>query len=208
MSGNSKQKRGQVDRPKEDKMSSNLERKTGHIGQPKEDILSAFPDAKSGHFGREKADISGAKKRTFSTQKADISDDAHDKERARVNHHEPSIEPSEREEDPPALSGIDELADTLCSLYQIPDGVGWRLRDKFQSLAVELHGLGARPVEVRTFYSSRHKKPGVEFFAGDFVTWRASQQGSVAGDSPAPSRPPLAVAPDEWRRKSQNGGAR
>jgi hypothetical protein len=88
---------------------------------------------------------------------------------------------AEREEASPALSAINELADTLCELYQIPDGAGWRLKGKFQSLAIELHGLGATPAEVRGFYASRQKKPGVEFFAGDFVTWRASQSGGAAG---------------------------
>jgi hypothetical protein len=88
---------------------------------------------------------------------------------------------AEREDDSPALSAIDDLANTLFSLYQIPDNAGWRLRDLFQSLAMELHGLGATPAEVRDFYASRAKKPGVEFFARDFVPWRASQTGGAAG---------------------------
>jgi len=109
-------------------------------------------------------------------------DNSHDKERARVlNRHEPSIEPSEREEASPALSAINELASVLCSLYQIPDNAGWRLKDKFQALAVELHGLGATAADVRSFYASRQKKPGVEYFAGDFVPWRASQNGDAVG---------------------------
>ena len=108
-------------------------------------------------------------------------DNSHDKERARdMNRHEPSMEPSEREESSPALSAIDEIAIALFSLYGITDDAGWRLKDKFQSLAMELHGVGATPDEVRSFYASRHKKPGVEFFAGDFVTWRASQNAGPA----------------------------
>jgi hypothetical protein len=90
--------------------------------------------------------------------------------------------------DSPALTAIDELASLLCSLYQIPDNAGWRLKDKFQALAMELHGLEATPADVRDFYASRHKKPGVEFFAGDFVTWRASQNGAPAGGSRAAQR--------------------
>lgn len=114
---------------------------------------------------------------------------SHDKERARdMNRHEPSMEPSEREADSPALSAINELASVLFVLYQIPDNAGWRLKDKFQSLAIELHGLGATSADVRGFYASRHKKPGVEFFAGDFVTWRASQSGAPAGGSRAAQR--------------------
>jgi hypothetical protein len=109
-------------------------------------------------------------------------DNSHDKERARVlNRHEPSIEPSEREEDSATLSAINELASALCKLYKVPDGAGWRLKDKLQSLAIELHGLEATPAEVGSFYESRHKKPGLEFFAGDFITWRASQNGAPVG---------------------------
>jgi Helix-turn-helix domain len=109
-------------------------------------------------------------------------DNSHDKERARVlNRHEPSIEPSEREEASPALAAIDNLASSLCKLYKIPDTAGWRIRDKWQSLAMELHGLGATPDEVESFYASRQKKPGPEFFAGDFVGWRASQDSASVG---------------------------
>jgi hypothetical protein len=197
-SGYSRQKRGQDVRSKEDKMSSNLEQKTGQIDRPKEDKATSFPD--------EKADISGTKKRTFSTQKADISGTSHDKERARVNHHEPSIEPSEREEDSAVLSAINEIANTLCSLYRIPETAGWRLKDKFQYLAIELHGLGATPAEVRAFYTSRQKKPGTEFFAGDFVSWRASQGGESSGGVNVSNRPPLVTAPPDWGRKRPNGG--
>lgn len=107
-------------------------------------------------------------------------DKSHDKERARVlNRHEPSIEPSEREEDSPALCAIDNLASVLCKLYGIPDGAGWKIKDKWQALAVELHGLGATPAEVESFWESRQKKPGVEYFAGDFVPWRASQNSAT-----------------------------
>jgi hypothetical protein len=88
---------------------------------------------------------------------------------------------AEREEDSAALSAINEIASALCSSYQIPDNAGWRLKDKFQALAIELHALGATAAEVQAFYASRHKKPGVEFFAGDFVTWRASQGASPVG---------------------------
>ena len=111
-------------------------------------------------------------------------DNSHDKERARVlNRHEPSIEPSEREEGSAALSTIDELANTLCKLYRIPDSAGWKIKDKWQSLAMELHSLGATPAEVESFWGSRQKKPGVEFFASDFVPWRASQSWGDAQGS-------------------------
>jgi hypothetical protein len=183
--------------PKADNLSGFSELKSGHFVQTKADNLSTFPD--------EKADISGAKKRTFPTQKADISDRPHDKERARVNHHEPSIEP-EREQDSLPLPAIDELASTLCSLYQIPDSAGWKLRDKFQYLAIELNGVGATPAEVRAFYSSRVKKPGVEFFAGDFVTWRASQQGGASVANVQSSRPPVVVAPADWGKRQPREG--
>ncbi|HEU0173989.1 MAG TPA: hypothetical protein VFV58_06975 [Blastocatellia bacterium] len=118
----------------------------------------------------------------------------------------PSCIPSEREQDSLPLPAIDELANTLCSLYQIPDSAGWRLRDKFQYLAIELNGVGATPAEVRAFYSSRVKKPGVEFFAGDFVTWRASQQGGASVANVQSSRPPVVVAPADWGKRQPREG--
>lgn len=102
-------------------------------------------------------------------------------------------------------SAVDDLADTLCTLYQIPDSAGWRLKDKFQSLAIELHGLGAKSPDVRNFYSSRQKKPGVEFFASDFVTWRASQNGGHVNGAGNSHQPPVVTAPADYRKPRHKG---
>jgi hypothetical protein len=101
---------------------------------------------------------------------------------------ETTTEITAESENSAALSAINDLAQVLCDSYQVPDAAGWRLKDKLQALAMELHGLGATPADVRTFYDSRHRKPGIEFFAGDFMTWRASQSGAPAGGSRAAQR--------------------
>lgn len=69
----------------------------------------------------------------------------------------------------------DSLASLLCELYAVPENAGWHMRDKLQSLAIQLDGLNAKPAEVRAFWEYRSKKPALNYFAGDFTTWRASQ---------------------------------
>lgn len=101
----------------------------------------------------------------------------------------------------------DEIASALCDLYRVPDTAGWRLKDKFQHLAIELHGVGASVGDVKSFHESRQKKPGVEFFLGDFVAWRASQNGT-ARDGPTVHYPPIVTAPADYRKpKPKEQGA-
>lgn len=108
---------------------------------------------------------------------------------------EPAKEPAKRERETP----VDEIASALCDLYRVPDTAGWRLKDKFQHLAIELHGVGASVGDVKSFHESRQKKPGVEFFLGDFVAWRASQNGT-ARDGPTVHYPPIVTAPADYRK--------
>jgi hypothetical protein len=110
---------------------------------------------------------------------------------------ETTTEITAESENSAALSAVDDLAKVLCDSYQVPDAAGWRLKDKLQALAMDLYGLGATPDDVRTFYDSRHRKPGIEFFAGDFVTWRASQNGVSAGGARAAQRQQASAQAEE-----------
>jgi hypothetical protein len=102
----------------------------------------------------------------------------------RKNRHEP--EERERE-------AADSLSELLCELHGIGDKAGWQLKDKFQSLAIVLAGLDATPAQVKEFWASRTKKPAINYFAGDFTTWRAGQH-STANTSQSKST----VAPADY----------
>jgi len=88
-------------------------------------------------------------------------------------------EPSERE--------CDSLADLLRELYDVKDTAGWELNDRFQSIALQLAGLSATGEQVRAFWNYRTKKPALNYFAGDFTTWRASQTPATVAKSSAPT---------------------
>lgn len=88
-------------------------------------------------------------------------------------------EPSERE--------CDSLADLLRELYDVKDTAGWELNDRFQSIALQLAGLSATVEQVRAFWNYRTKKPALNYFAGDFTTWRASQTPATVAKSSAPT---------------------
>ena len=88
----------------------------------------------------------------------------------RNNRHEPS---EERES---VTEIADSLSSLLCELHGISEKSGWQMRDRFQSLAIELTGLNATIEQVKAFWASRTKsKPALNYFAGDFTTWRAGK---------------------------------
>lgn len=71
---------------------------------------------------------------------------------------------------------VDSLSALLCELHGIGERSGWQMRDRFQSLAIELTGLNATIEQVKAFWASRTKsKPALNYFAGDFTTWRAGK---------------------------------
>lgn len=74
---------------------------------------------------------------------------------------------------------IDRIADVLFALYGIARSGGWRLEGKFRSTAIELHGQSATESQIQGFWNYRTTKPRIEYFAGDFIAWRAN--GSVNG---------------------------
>jgi hypothetical protein len=170
------------------------------VKQQKRTKCPQIPEAKSGHFDKTKADKMSAnntgkadiltpEKRTSATLKADILTTSHDKERARINRHEPS----EREKEPAQTQSADSLSDLLCTLHGVTEKAGWQLQAKFQSLAIQLDGIGATAKQVTSFWDSRQKKPSLNYFVADFATWRASQNGTTK------TAAPTAYKPEPWQ---------
>lgn len=86
------------------------------------------------------------------------------------------------EHSPPgdAAAAIEAISDLLKEFYQITNKSGWGMVGKLQSLAIELSGVEADVPTLRAFWAHRRKPPQIQYFAGDFVSWRAGQNGSTA----------------------------
>lgn len=74
---------------------------------------------------------------------------------------------------PPQQAEIDALSDRLRQIYKITGAAGWKLDGTVSSLAIELHAMSATPAEVESFWNYRTKKPAPQYFAQDFLAWRA-----------------------------------
>lgn len=95
---------------------------------------------------------------------------------------------------------IDQIADLLCELHGVSDKSGHRLKDKFQSLAIDLHGVDATIERVRAFWEHRRVKPQVHVFVQDFVSWRAGQKGNFNGIGKNGNNKPVG---DRWKPGKQ-----
>jgi hypothetical protein len=93
-----------------------------------------------------------------------------------------SSEKKEREHQPttpqaPPSTAIAALSALLLSLHGISDKSGWQLQGQFQSIAIQLDGIGATAEQFKSFWDCRPNKPPMKFIVGDFMTWRTNQNG-------------------------------
>jgi len=72
-----------------------------------------------------------------------------------------------------AETKLNALKAEIRSCYALTDSSGWKLDGQLESLAIELHGMNATPEEVQAFWHYRKKKPALQYFAQDFLAWRA-----------------------------------
>lgn len=75
---------------------------------------------------------------------------------------------------------IEKISNQLAKLYGLKTSGGWVLQGQFQTAAIELHSQEATAEQIEAFWHWRQKKPDIKYFAGDFLTWRASQNGKTA----------------------------
>lgn len=75
---------------------------------------------------------------------------------------------------------INKISNQLAKLYGLKTSGGWKLQGQFQTAAIELHSQEATAEQIEAFWHWRQKKPDIKYFAGDFLTWRASQNGKTA----------------------------
>ncbi|MBL8186559.1 MAG: hypothetical protein JNK38_01055 [Acidobacteria bacterium] len=114
--------------------------------------------------------------------------------------HEAPFSPEFSPDAEQQTAAIDEIAKLLCDLHEIQDGSGWLLRDKFQGLAAELHGVQANTQTIRAFWSHRRVKPQIQYFVQDFIAWRAGQKGNPNGSNKNGNSKP---AGDRWKSGTQ-----
>lgn len=69
---------------------------------------------------------------------------------------------------------IEALTCQLISFYGVNGSSGWQLQGKYQSAAIELHGQQATTEQITAFWRYRKKKPAIQYFVTDFLSWRAS----------------------------------
>lgn len=73
----------------------------------------------------------------------------------------------------------DSLSSLLCKLHGITERAGFTIIDRYQRLAMELEGVGATVDQVARFWNYRTVKPQLNRFTGDFVAWRATENGKT-----------------------------
>ena len=200
------------------KMSGSIEDKMSAYQEEKEDILSAekadISEPISGHFDVEK--------RTFPTEKADISDTGPYKERARltVENHVNPIEPEEsaharetaagEETQDEAFARIDALTKTVFRHYVTNGHIDQRFEKRVTQEVGTLNQQGATVESLEAFLAQRNRLPTLNFLAQDYATWKANQtrQASAPNGTPAAKQkaavlvgmnPPAAAAALEER---------
>lgn len=127
--------------------------KSGHPDTEKADKLAAKHT--------EKADILTPEKRTFETQKADISGS-----HIRKNHHEPSIEPPEQQQPEKTITTV--LGETY---REIIHGQHHQAMLENQIKCLDQ----ATVAEVEEWLSTRKRLPSINYIALDFKTWKAGK---------------------------------
>jgi hypothetical protein len=200
----------QAERKKVDKMSTFSAPGQGKPGPKKADILTTFPAEK-------KVDIPPKEKRTFSaenSEKVDISDSPHDKDRARINRpNEPSIEPSVEEAPSTPFDNFDDPLSALAlaiarvmGYASVPDGVGG---DQINALAELFLAAGVTPQDVIDFDDEWHRRKAgkgqryvmtIPILQSDVPTWvrsrrkqnEAARPRQAAPAAPLPDVPPRA----------------
>jgi hypothetical protein len=180
----------------------------------KEDRMSGYHEEKADKMSYGKADIStpisgqtGTEKRTFPTEKADISDTGPYKERARltVENHVNPIEPAEsaharkgtaaeptKHDD--AFARIEALTKLVLGKYTTAGQIDQRTEKRVIQEVGSLNQQAATVDELDAFFAQRNRLPSLNYLAQDFTTWRANQARTLIGTAPLRSVPPQQAA--------------
>lgn len=86
----------------------------------------------------------------------------------------------------PAAAGqveiqIQSLKTQLQTLYNL-NGASWQLDGQLSTLAIELHALKATAADLQAFWAYRRKKPALQYFHQDFLSWRATSGSAPSSD--------------------------
>lgn len=80
--------------------------------------------------------------------------------------------PAPQSQPSPAIAALSAL---LLSLHGISDKGGWQLQGQFQSIAIQLEGIGATAEQFQAFWDSKERKSAVNWIIRDFTSWRATE---------------------------------